>query len=221
MVESAGFLDNCLRTADRVLPDALQARPHDLQAARQLTALAAIAGICAPLLCVMYHFLGFDAAGVAVLLAGSVMFVSPLCMRSAAGLPVARDLFVGALYLLKIWLALRLGGVAAPTTPWFLLCPLVAMLVGGPRAGLAWSGLVALTVLAIFIAGDRLEAIAHPVASPRILDLVSLLGLFAIATIIGLFFRANANPALGADSVHGAAGAGATPSSAPLERQSS
>ena len=174
-----------MHTVDRIIPACVRAHPVEWQAARHLTILAAITAVSAPLLTLMYHLLGYDAAGAVVLTAGVVMMTAPFALNAGVGIAVARDLFVGALYVLKVWMALHLGGLGAPTTPWFLLCPAVAMLLGGLRPGLLWSALVGATLLALF-ALERSGALpaAHEVADPQVLELVSLLGLVALVTII-------------------------------------
>jgi hypothetical protein len=132
-----------------------------------------------------------------VLTGGIVMMIAPFAMNAGLGLPLARDAFIGALFVLKIWLAVHLGGLSAPTVPWFLLCPLIAVLVGGVRPGLVWSALVAATVVALF-AVERSTGpfVAHVVADQQLLELVSLIGLFALSTIIALCFRADFESAL-------------------------
>jgi hypothetical protein len=97
---------------DSILPASLRADTRQWQAARNLTILAAVTALSVPLLTTMYHLLGLDAVGMVVLTAGVVMMVAPFTL--AAGLPIAaaRDLFVGALFLLKVWMAVHLGGRA-------------------------------------------------------------------------------------------------------------
>lgn len=192
MTRAAHFTHDCLRAFDRIIPDEVRARPDDLRGARHLAALATIAGASAPLLTLMYHLLGYDAAGMIVLAGGVVMLVSPYTLGCGFGVAGARDLFIGSLYVLKIWLAVHLGGLGAPTVQWFLLCPMIAMLIGGARPGLVWSAIVSLTVLAIFfIERSGAPFVPYPVADQQILDLVSILGLFALVTIIVLFFWAD------------------------------
>jgi hypothetical protein len=173
-----------LQAFDTILPAALQARPAELQAARHLTLLACVTALSAPLLTAMYHWLGDAAAGMVVLTAGIAMMVSPFVLHAGFGLGVARDLFIGALFLLKVWLALHLGGLEAPTVPWFLLCPAVAMLLGGIRPGLLWTGAVTLAVTALFVLERSAPLVAYPVANPQVLELVSTLGLIFLSTII-------------------------------------
>ncbi|HEX9171064.1 MAG TPA: hypothetical protein VF861_00215 [Telluria sp.] len=173
-----------LRVFDRILPVSLQSRPAELQAARHLSLLAAVTALSTPLLNAMYHWLGHDTAGMVVVTAGIGMMVSPFILHWGVGIGVARDLFVGVLFLLKVWMALHFGGLAAPTVPWFLLCPAVAMLLGGIRPGLVWTGAVTLAVVALFVQERMAPLVADPVRDPLVLELVSTLGLFFLVTII-------------------------------------
>lgn len=198
MIASANFVGHCVAAFDRVIPVAVRANARELRAARQLTLLAAIAALSVPLLTMMYHFLGYDAAGMVVLTAGIVMMISPFAMNAGLGLAVARDMFIGALFLLKVWLALHLGGLAAPTVPWFLLCPLVAILLGGVRPGLVWSALVMAAFFVIFTIEQAAgQFVAFPVSNAPVLQLVSLVGLVALSSIIALCFNANVDPSPG------------------------
>ena len=173
-----------LRVFDRIVPVGLQAHPAELQAARHLSLLAAVTALSAPLLTAMYHWLGHDTAGMVVLTGGIGMMVSPFILHWGVSLGVARDLFVGVLFLLKVWLALHLGGLDAPTVPWFLLCPAVAMLLGGIRPGLVWTGVVTVAISALFLKERAAPLVADPVGDPQVLQLVSTLGLCFLVTII-------------------------------------
>ncbi len=190
MTASTSAAPHRLSIFDRIIPANVRANPDDLRAARHLTLLASVAALSVPLLTLMYHFLGYDSAGMVVLTAGIVMMISPFALNAGLRLPLARDMFIGALFLLKVWMAAHLGGLAAPTVPWFLLCPLIAVLLGGIRPGLAWSALVTSTVLALFALEQTSgQFVAHPIANQQVLQIVSLVGLFAFATIIALCFR--------------------------------
>jgi hypothetical protein len=188
-----------LRAFDRIIPAEVQALPDALRAARHLALLGAVAALSAPLLALMYHLLAFDAAGAVVLSGGLVMALAPFFLKAGASLPVARDLLIGALFLLKIWLAIHLGGLAASTVPWFALCPMIAVLIGGTRPGLIWGGVVLATMGALF-AFERMHGgfIAHPVADLQVVELVSHVGLIALSTIIALCFRAEQETPRGA-----------------------
>lgn len=170
---------------DRRIPAALRAVPRDLQAARHLALLAALTGVSAPLLAMLYHVLGFDAAGMVVFTGATVMMVAPFTLNAGFSLASARNLFIAALYALKVWLALNLGGIGAPTVSWFILCPMVALLLGGLRAGLLWAGLVVATLFALYFTEQGgLAMQAYPVSDPALLDLASNVGLAVLASVI-------------------------------------
>lgn len=185
---------------DRIIPAALRAVPRDRQAARHLALLAGITAASAPLLAMLYHVLGFDAAGMVVFTGATVMMVTPFTLNAGFSLAAARTLFIAALYALKVWLALNLGGVGAPTVSWFILCPMIALLLGGLRAGLLWAGIVVATLFALFIAernGVAMEA--FPVSDPALLDLASGIGLVVLASVIVVLASNSAGSERGAE----------------------
>jgi hypothetical protein len=172
------------RLLDHVIPGSLRSDTVQWQAARHLSILAAVTALSIPLLTVMYHLLGYDAVGMVVLTAGIVMMITPF-MLGGFGLAVARDVFIGALFLLKVWMAVYLGGVSAPTTSWFVLCPAVALLVGGLRPGLVWGGLVLAAVVAVFALGySGLLPPAPAGPGMTILSFASMIGLLALIVLI-------------------------------------
>jgi hypothetical protein len=174
-----------IKLFDSILPAPLRADTRQWQAARNLTVLAAVTALSVPLLTTMYHLLGLSAVGMVVLTAGIVMMVTPFTL--AAGLPIAaaRDLFIGALFLLKVWMAFYLGGLAAPTTSWFVLCPAVAMLLGGLRPALLWSALVGATLVALFVL-EGSGALGAPLGgrAATVLQFASVVGLMALSVLI-------------------------------------
>jgi hypothetical protein len=174
-----------LRVFDPFLPPAVRADDAQLQGARHLSLLAAVTAFSVPLLTLMYHLLGYDTVGMMVITAGIVMMVSPFTLNAGLGLPLARDLFVGALFLLKIGMAVQLGGIGAPTTPWFVLCPAVAMLIGGLRPGLVWSALVLKVLVALFVL-QRLGALPPAPADPSGMAVLHLAGMIGLLTLVGL-----------------------------------
>jgi hypothetical protein len=162
-----------------------------LRAAGHLTLLAQITAASVPLLMLLYHWLAYDAAAIAVLCGGAVMALSPLLLRAGFSMEAASNVFISALFVLKIWLAAHLGGLGAVSTSWFLLCPLVAALLGGTRPALVWSALV-FKVYAVLFLWDRFVSplAPHPVRDPTVLALAGQLGLLVLVLVITLCFRA-------------------------------
>jgi hypothetical protein len=172
---------------DPYLPATLA--PADLPAARHLALLATITVASLPALMLLYHWLGFDAAAVAVLCACAAMACAPLLLRAGASVARASNVFIGSLFVLKIWLAVHLGGLNAATTGWFILCPLVAALLGGTRAALVWSALVFKAYVVLFL-WSRFVApfVPHQVTDPDVLAFGGQFGLLVLVTVIALCF---------------------------------
>ena len=165
--------------------------PDDQPAARHLALLATITAASVPLMMLLYHWLAFDAAAIAVLCAGAVMVGAPLLLRVGARLALACNVFIASLFILKIWLAVHLGGLDAATTGWFILCPLAAALVGGTRAALVWSALVFKAYFMLFLWSRFVAPFApHPVTDPDVLAFGGQLGLLVLVTVIALCFCA-------------------------------
>jgi len=176
-----------LARLDRWLPPDLP--PHTLRPARHLALLAAITGASVPLLMLLYHWLGFDPAAIAVLCAGIVMVAAPLLLHAGLGFEAACNLFITGLFVLKIWLAANLGGLGAASTAWFVLCPLVAALLGGARPALVWSALVFKTYVVLFLWGRFISPLVpYPVSAPDVLAFAGQLGLLVMASAIALLF---------------------------------
>lgn len=173
----------------------------DARAARHLTLLAASTAASAPLLMLLFHWLRDDAAAVAVLGAGAAMAGAPLLLRAGRSLELATNVFLSALFALTVWLAVQLGGLAAATTAWLVLCPLVAALVNGTRAALVWSALVFKAYAVLFLWDRYVSAfVAYPVADPQLLALAGQLGLLGPVLAVTLCWcsRATDQPPAGA-----------------------
>jgi hypothetical protein len=174
---------------DRLLPAELKG----VRAARHLALLAAITAASVPLLMLLYHLLAFDAAAIAVLCAGAVMVAAPFLLRAGASLATARNVFIGGLFALKVWLAIYLGGLNSATTGWFVLCPLAAALIGGTRPALVWTALVFKVYVVLFL-WSRFVAplVPYPVNAPQVLALGGQLGLLVLVAVIAVCFQDDA-----------------------------
>lgn len=177
-----------LARLDRLLPRHLQA---GRRGARYLALLAAITAASMPLLVGMYLWLQDGAAAVAVLCAGAIMATAPLLLHGGASVALACNVFIGSLFVLKIWLATHLGGLNAASTGWFILCPLVAALTGGTRAALVWSALVCKVYAVLFLWSRFVQPfVPRPVRDPDVLAFAGQFGLLVLVTVIALCFCA-------------------------------
>lgn len=179
---------------DRLFPAQLAAHSRHLRSARRLALMAAMTAAGTPLLVLFYYLLGFDAAAIAVLCAGTVMVAAPLLLRAGASLEWAANLFIAAVCVLATWLATQLGGLAAPTVSWFILCPLAAALLGGTRPALVWSALVFKVVAVLFLWGRYVAPfVAHPVADAQVMALASHLVWLAWVAVLAMCFSSAAD----------------------------
>lgn len=164
---------------------------HSLRGARYLALLAAITAVSVPLLALMYRWLDDDAAAIAILFAGAAMVTATLLLRTGVSLALARNGFIGSLFVLKVWMAFHYGGLNAATTGWFVLCPLVAALTGSTRAAVVWSALVFKAYVVLFLWSRFVGPfIPYPVRAPDVLAFAGQLGLLVLVTVIALCFRA-------------------------------
>jgi hypothetical protein len=157
---------------------------------RHLALLSALTAASLPLLVLMYGWLGDTSAAIAVLAGGAVMVAAPLLVRAGASPALAGNVFIGSLFLLKVWLAVHLGGLHAASTGWFVLCPLIAALLRGTRAAIVWGALVFKVYVALFLWSRFVHPfMPYPVRDPAVLAFASQLGLLVLVTVIALRFR--------------------------------
>lgn len=161
------------------------------KAAEGVVTLAFLAALAVPFFALLYFYLDFIGASAIVLLGGLAMASAPFILKFTGKLSVAREVFVVSLFLMKVWLAYYLGGIESPTLPWLLLCPMISMALGGVRQGSIWGTIITITVLVIFLL-QTMEANFFPapvIVDQRLLQMISMLGLFIFSAIVILLFR--------------------------------
>lgn len=172
------------------IPLRLQANQRDFVNAQNAVALAFLAVVSVPLFATLYHFLDFDKAGMIVLAGGAAMLCSPFVLKATGRIVLAREVFICSYYGMKVCLAYYLGGIESPTLPWLLLCPMIAMVLGNVRAGAIWGAVITMTVSGVFYLQTSGVAFPPvPITDQRLLQVVSVLGLFIFSAILLLFFK--------------------------------
>lgn len=164
--------------------------------------LGLLAGLSVPIFALLYHYLEFDTAAVIVLCGGAAMICTPLVVKATARVAWGREYFIGSFYVMKMFLAYYLGGIAAPTLPWLLLCPMVAMALGSVRSCAQWGIIIAVTVTGMFYLQTRGVVVfpAIPFTDQRLLQVVSILGLFIFSAILLLFLKPGPSAGSGLES---------------------
>jgi diguanylate cyclase (GGDEF)-like protein len=149
--------------------------------------MAALAG---PFYAMTYYLLGFTAAAQEILLCCTVMFATPFLLRWTGSIFIAREVFLGAVYVNFSWLTYHLGGLSAPTAGWLISGPVVAMFLGGVPSSLFWMAMSCFTVAVLYVldqAGIPLPS--HPVQQLQLLYLVCHVGLFMVMVLFMALFE--------------------------------
>ncbi|MDM0030183.1 GGDEF domain-containing protein [Variovorax saccharolyticus] len=179
-----------LRTARWFIPSQFDEIPLAFSRAQNVICAAVIAGIADPFYAYFYYLLGFGAVSPAILFFGIFMVGAPLLLKVTGSLKLAEGVFVMAVYCNFTLLTYRLGGIEAPTAPWLILCPVVAMFLGGALTGIFWLVMSCLATLGIYllqINGAMMPA--NRVSNPLALYLACSLGLFVVVVVFVLFFE--------------------------------
>ena len=184
-------VQNYCRITQRFIAFAPNRTERERRNAVSTVFLALLAGLSVPCFACLYHFLNFDTAAIIVLYGGAAMICTPLVLRATQSNVFGREYFISAFYIMKMVLAYYLGGIAAPTLPWLLLCPMVAMALGSVRSCAQWGIFVTATVMGMFYVQTRglIAFPGIPFADQRLLQVVSILGLFIFSAILLLFLK--------------------------------
>lgn len=178
---------NCIRW---FIPERLRQVPLEYSRAQNVIFASIIGGIAAPSYAVFYHSLGFAGGSRAIALASLVILGMPFLLKTTASVNLVREVYVTTVFLLLAWLSYSMGGLAAPSTPWFIVCPFLAMLLGGLVSGISWLALGAAVVGGFYwlqVQGTPLPA--NPATDPLLLLAVSTAGLFVVVTAFVLVYE--------------------------------
>ena len=173
-----------------VIPPALGLGTAVLTRAQNVVNAALVAGLSAPLYALAYYWLGFYAAALEIVLCCLLMLCAPLVLRVTGSIVAARELFLTAVLCNFCWLSYHLGGITAPTAPWLLTAPVVAMFLGGVRTALYW---LALSCIALAVLYAAPPGMAQPspaqLAHMPMLHLLCSMGLMIVITVFILLFE--------------------------------
>lgn len=186
----ARLLERYLAMVHWFIPECMRTNPLTLSRAQNVVSAAAIAGVSDPFYAFFYSFLDFKAAVSVILISGTMMVSAPLLLKFTKRIKIAETVFVSAVFYNFSWLTYHLGGVEAPTAAWLIVCPIVAMLLGGVLSGLFWLFMSCASIVTIYsldILGHKLPV--SPIANMLLLQTVCGVGLFVVVIIFVLFFE--------------------------------
>ncbi len=172
------------------IPERLQNNPLALSRSQNVVSAAAIAGISDPFYALLYYLLGFKSATPVILICGVFMVSAPFILKLTGRIKIAEQAFLCAVFYNFCWLTYHLGGVSAPTADWLIICPVVAILLGGVFTGIFWLAMSCAAIAGIYL----LQVYNVPLPLSPILDVSLLrfacgLGLFIVVINLVLFFE--------------------------------
>ncbi|WP_019142936.1 bifunctional diguanylate cyclase/phosphodiesterase [Noviherbaspirillum massiliense] len=172
------------------VPERLQHKPLELSRSQNIVSATIIAAISGPFYAFVYHLLGFTPASYVILLCCAVMMSAPFILKATGSIRVAEAVFVSAVFFNFSWLSYHLGGVMAPTAAWLIVCPLVAMLLGGVATGIFWLLMSSCSLITIYLLEvNGFAADPAPIANTLLLQTLCTLGLFMVVAIFALLFE--------------------------------
>ncbi len=172
------------------IPARLQQTPALQSRAQNIINAVVMAALTGPLFAALYASLGFTSGAHMILLAIVPMLAAPFVMRWSGSMRLSCEVFICACYGIFTWLSAHLGGVVAPTAPWLIVPPIVAMLIAGMRSAVFWSG-ASCAALALLFVLPRMGVVLPLVAlaDMRALYLISHAGLIVIVVSFVLLFE--------------------------------
>ena len=174
------------------IPEQLRRDEVSHTRAKNLIGLAVVAVLAAPPFATLYYWLGNIGGAVAIGMALPALTASFLSMRLLGSLVAAQYSAMFTLYALFLYLTYSMGGnPATAVNGWYTAVPVVATFMLGLRQGLFW---LFMTMLALgFYAWAGLTSSVsfppNPVRDPRLLDIISNLGLVSFIGGLALFFQ--------------------------------
>lgn len=130
------------------IPAKIRSNPAELSRSQNVVNATMCAALTGPLFACVYWILGDWRLAAEVLCCCLAMFCAPFILKASGNRRLAQEVFILAVYFNFAWLTYHLGGVSSPVTPWLMICPVVAMLLGGIASSAIWLAVSVITILA-------------------------------------------------------------------------
>ena len=190
----AQWIERYISAIQWFIPADAQSDPARMTRAQTFVNAVVLAALAGPFYAMAYFLLGYSAAAQEIIGGCLVMFTTPFLLRWTRSMFVAREMFLAALFCNFSWLSYHLGGLDAPTVPWLLTGPVIAMFLGGAACSLFWLCMSCATVTAFYVMGMAgIPLPSHPVQQIELLSLVCDIGLFVVMVIFMLLFELTKN----------------------------
>jgi diguanylate cyclase (GGDEF)-like protein len=184
------LLRQYLTTVHWFIPAAIRRDSGLLMRAEHLVHAAALAALCGPFYACSYYLLGAARASTTILLCCALIAAVPFLLRATANVFLAREAFLGIIFLNFSWLTVHLGGVDAPTAAWLITAPVAAMFLGGAITASFWLVMSCVTIVAIYFFPHMLASTPQFASnSLHLLHLICNLLLYAVVVVFVLLFE--------------------------------
>jgi len=177
------------RLFDLFVPPQALANPEHHARARNLTGMAWMLALAAAYFTVKYYRMGVPAAAQGMAFAGLVAILIPLLHRLTGQTNAFRDFSILTINAALLWVSYINNGIMSSTLFWLAGIPVIAVFMGGLRAGGIWSGLMVIEVAVLSLLEKReilVPARAFPVEELPGLQTSSIIGL--ILALFGMAF---------------------------------
>lgn len=98
--------------------------------------------------------------GLAVLIIGSILILSPLMMKMLGSVKISGNILVGGFYLLFTYIMIMTGGLSSPNNSALPILPIIALLTLGWKMGIFWTVVLLGTIGTIY--GQTLSGQSFP-----------------------------------------------------------
>jgi diguanylate cyclase (GGDEF)-like protein len=172
------------------IPPGAKQDAAQLSRAQNVINAVVMAALSGPFYALAYYQLGSAAAAGEILACCAFMFTAPFLLRATGSIPLAREVFLCAVFFNFTWLTYHLGGVGAPTAGWLITAPVVAMFLGGVASALFWVAMCCLAVVAIHaLHASGMAPPPLPIADMERLHLICDIGLYLVVVMFVLLFE--------------------------------
>lgn len=176
------------RLFDILIPNTISKNDVNYTYAKNLIYSCIIAFLAAPIYVILYFKLDFPRAGIAVAIADVIMMSSLLVLHYLRSIQLANIIYLSSMSILLFWLTYNLSGMYAATAYWIILPSLIAMFIGGTRAGFMWSAFSIIATTIIYIMSiSHYKFPISPVSDPILLQYIGICG-FNLVIIFLIYF---------------------------------
>jgi HPt (histidine-containing phosphotransfer) domain-containing protein len=189
--DTGSFTERLVR---RLVPASLAASDDDTRRRARLVVLFSfVIFLCGPGYGAVYLLLGMHVSAIGAGVAAMVLFATPFIQRRTGSVALGANLVAFGCYAALALVTAPTGGLAAPAVAWLALVPVTALMLGGRRAGRAWS-VVSVATVAVYFAVDLAGLTPASEAPARWLPLLRLVvnaGLVGLIALLAWLYEAN------------------------------